>query len=49
MPSGPEGLGTYYGVLFRFKAEEDQGGIIALLWDKQEGAWKVVSYDVVDQ
>ena len=42
-------LGTYYAVVFRVKAEADQGGVIAFLWDKQEGAWKVVSYDVVDQ
>jgi len=49
MPGGPEGLGTYYAVAFRIKAEADQSGIIAFLWDKQEGAWKVVSYDVVDQ
>jgi len=49
MPGGPEGLGTYYAVVFRVKADADQGGIIAFLWDKQEGAWKVVSYDVINQ
>ena len=49
MPGGPDGLGTYYAVVFRIKAEADQGGVIAFLWDKQEGAWKVVSYAVVDQ
>jgi hypothetical protein len=47
MPGGPEALGTYYGVLFRFKAPDDLGGIIALLWDRQEGAWNIVSYDVL--
>jgi len=49
MPGGPEALGTYYGVLFRFKARDDQGGIIGLLWDQQEGPWKIVSYDVIGQ
>jgi hypothetical protein len=44
MPDGPDALGTYYGVLFRFKARDDAGGAIGLLWDKQEGAWRIVSY-----
>ena len=47
MPGGPDALGTYYGVLFRFKARGDLGGVIALLWDKREGAWYIVSYDVL--
>ena len=49
MPGGPDALGTYYGVLFRFKATEDQGGILGLLWDRQEAGWKIVSYDVIEQ
>jgi hypothetical protein len=47
MPGGPDALGTYYGVLFRFKARHDQGGVIGLLWDKQAGPWTIVSYDVI--
>ena len=27
----------------------DQGGIIGFLWDRQEGDWKIVSYDIVQQ
>jgi hypothetical protein len=49
MPDGPDALGTYYGVVFRFKAHANQGGVIGLLFDKQEGAWKIVSYDIVEQ
>jgi hypothetical protein len=49
MPGGPDELGTYYGVIFRFKARADQGGILALLWDRQEGDWKIVSYDIIQQ
>ena len=49
MPGGPDGTGTYYGVLIRFKARADQGGIIGFLWDRQEGDWKIVSYDLIQQ
>lgn len=48
MPGGPEADGTYWGVLFRFKARDDGGGILGLLWDRQEGSWKIVSYDVIE-
>jgi hypothetical protein len=49
MPGGPDATGTYYGVLFRFKARADQGGVLGLLWDRQEGEWKIVSYAVLQQ
>ena len=49
MPDGPDATGTYYAVVFRFKARADQGGILGLLWDKQDGDWKIVSYDVLQQ
>jgi hypothetical protein len=47
MPGGPDALGTYFGVLFRFKARDDQGGAIGLLWDRQDVAWQIVSYDII--
>ena len=47
MPGGPDALGTYYGVVFRFKAHDDLGGTLGLLWDRQEGAWRIVSYGVI--
>jgi hypothetical protein len=47
MPGGPDALGTYYGVIFRFKARDDLGGAIGLLWDRQEGTWQIVSYDII--
>jgi len=49
MPGGPDETGTYYGVIMRFKARADQGGIIGFLWDRQEGDWKIVSYDIIEQ
>lgn len=47
MPGGPDALGTYFGVLFRFKARGNQGGVIGLLWDRLEGSWKISSYDII--
>jgi len=49
MPGGTEATGTYYGVIVRFKVEGDLGGTLGFLWDKQEGDWKIVSYDVIEQ
>ncbi len=48
MPGGPDALGTYFGVVFRFKARGDLGGALGLLFDRQEGAWKIVSYDIIE-
>ncbi len=47
MPGGPDALGTYWGVIFRFKARDDLGGALGLLWDRLEGSWKISSYDVI--
>jgi len=47
MPGGPEALGTYWGVIFRFKARDDMGGALGLLWDRLEGEWKISSYDII--
>ena len=49
MPGGPDELGTYYGTIFRFKARDDLGGAFGLLWDRQEGAWKIISYALIEQ
>ena len=44
----PDALGTYYGVIFRFKAQDDLGGALGLLWDKLDGAWKISSYAIIE-
>jgi len=49
MPGGPDALGTYWGVLFRFKAQDDMGGVLGLLWDRLEGSWKISSYAIIEQ
>ena len=37
--------GIYWGAVFRFKLERDQGGILGLLWQKENGNWRIVSYE----
>lgn len=32
----------YFGVIFRFRA--DTGGALGLLWARENGQWKIVSY-----
>ena len=41
--------GIYWGALFRFKLERDQGGVLGLLWKKENGQWKIVSYEAFEQ
>ncbi|MCH8017644.1 MAG: hypothetical protein IH917_13585, partial [Acidobacteria bacterium] len=45
----PTDYGIYWGALFRFKLEGDQGGVLGLLWQKENGNWKIVSYEVFEQ
>ena len=41
--------GIYWGALFKFKLERYQGGVLGLLWQKENGQWKIVSYEAFDQ
>ncbi len=41
----PTDYGIYWGAVFRFKMEGDQGGILGLLWQKENGNWRIVSYE----
>ncbi len=45
----PTDYGIYWGALFRFKIEGDQGGVLGLLWAKENGRWKIVSYEAFEQ
>ncbi len=45
----PTDYGIYWGALFRFKMEGDQGGVLGLLWAKEKGRWKIVSYEAFEQ
>jgi hypothetical protein len=37
----------YYGVIFTFRI--DGGGTLGLLWTREAGAWKIVSYQLLEQ
>jgi hypothetical protein len=39
--------GTYYGALFRFRGGTSRGGVLALLWTKQKGAWRLIAWEVL--
>ena len=39
--------GTYYGAVFRFKRGTSRGGVLGLLWTKQNGAWRVIAWEVL--
>ncbi len=41
------GYGTYYGALFRFKV--DGGGVLGLIWMKEDGNWRIISYEAFEQ
>ena len=51
LPPGtqPTDYGIYWGSLFRFKLEGDQGGVLGLLWKKENGNWRIVAYEVFRQ
>jgi hypothetical protein len=42
-PTGVE----YYGVIFQFRI--DGGGVLGLLWARENGKWKIVSYQPIRQ
>ncbi len=39
--------GTYYGAVFRIRGGTSRGGVLALLWTKQNGAWRVIAWEVL--
>jgi hypothetical protein len=39
--------GTYYGAVFRFRHATIRGSVLALLWAKQNGAWRVIAWEVL--
>jgi hypothetical protein len=39
--------GTYYGAVFRFKSAAIRGGVLALLWTKQSGVWRIIAWEVL--
>jgi hypothetical protein len=39
--------GTYYGAVFRLTLGATRGSVLALLWTKQAGAWRVIAWEVL--
>jgi hypothetical protein len=39
-------FGRYAGAMFRLKSKEETGHVVATLWQKGGGYWRLVSYDV---
>ena len=46
---GQQTFGTYYATLFRLRHEEAEEGVVILLWKRQEDAWKVMAWDIVNE
>ena len=39
-------FGKYYGSVFKFKLTGQQTETVAVLWAKEDGYWKIISYDL---
>ena len=39
--------GTYYGSMFRFKVGNSRGGVLACLWARKTGNWRIVAWEVL--
>jgi hypothetical protein len=43
----PDAYGTYFGVLFRWRVPG--GGAFELVWTRENGQWRIVSYEAIEQ
>jgi hypothetical protein len=43
----PDAYGTHFGVLFRWKVPG--GGAFGLVWTRENGHWRIVSYEAIEQ
>jgi hypothetical protein len=43
----PNTYGTYFGVLFRWRVPG--GGAFGLVWSRENGSWRIVSYEAFEQ
>jgi hypothetical protein len=41
--------GEYYGAVLRLRAKGDAGGVLGLLWGKEDSAWRLLSWKVYEQ
>ncbi|HVQ63078.1 MAG TPA: hypothetical protein VMT78_01015, partial [Terriglobia bacterium] len=47
LSEGNLNYGNYYGAVFRFRRGTSRGGVLALLWTKQNGSWRVIAWEVL--
>jgi len=45
--SGAKHYGKYYATLFMFRTPGEHPAALTLLWGKENGQWKILSYEVV--
>ena len=46
---GERAFGTYYGTTFQLRLPEAREGALALLWKKENGQWRIVSFEVLSE
>ena len=46
-PTEPR-YGTYYGSILHFKLDKDFGGVLGILWAREDGQWRILSYDAIE-
>ena len=42
----PLEYGDAFGMTFRFRTQAGDAPVLRLLWRKEEGTWRITSYDV---
>jgi len=47
-PSGQQ-YGTYFATLYRFKVPGQAGAVFGLLWTRENGNWRIISYEAYEQ
>ena len=45
--SGTMHYGKYYATMFTFKTPGEHPAALTLLWGKESGEWKIISYELV--
>jgi len=39
---------TYFSMLFRFKVGAGEGGVLGLLWIREDEFWRIVTYEAFE-
>jgi hypothetical protein len=49
LDEGAATYGNYYGIMFRFRDPAKSGGVLAALFGREDGSWKMVAWQVISQ